>query len=76
MSNIPPLLFAALLSTTLISAGAAFAADQPAPDQQKITPQGTAADKAFGKVSSDAANGFQDVMLTRIAIFNGHTAEA
>ncbi len=69
------LLLAALLSTTLLAAGA-FAGDSAAGDPPKMTPQGTAADKDFGKVSSDASNGFQDIELTRIAIFNGRTAEA
>jgi hypothetical protein len=76
MSKNAQLIVAALLSTTLLTAGAAFAADQPTPDQQKMTPQATAADKDFGKVSDAAANGFQDIMLTRIAIFNGRTTEA
>jgi hypothetical protein len=64
---------AAFLSAALLS-GAARAADEP--KAEKMTPQGTAADKDFGKVSSDASNGFQDIMLTRIAIFNGRTADA
>jgi hypothetical protein len=76
MSKNVQILVVALLSTTLLTAVTAFAADPPAPDQQKMTPQGTAADRDFGKVSSDAANGFQDLLLTRIAIFNGRTAEA
>ncbi len=71
-----PLVVAGLLSTTLLIAGAAIAADSPTLDPRKITAQGIAADKDFGEVSTDAANGFQDIMLTRIAIFNGHAAEA
>jgi TolA-binding protein len=62
---------AALTATTLLTTGAAWAADQ-----QKSTPQQISADKAFGKLSADGLNAFQDLTLTRIAIFDGRIDDA
>ncbi len=60
---------AALTATTLLTAGAAWA-------QQKATPQQAAADKDFGKVSADGLRAFQDMTLTRLAIFDGRIDDA
>jgi YfdX protein len=67
---------ATLLATTLFTAGAAWAASPQTPDQQKATPQQTAADKDFAKVSSEGFRAFQDMTLTRLAIFDGRVDDA
>jgi hypothetical protein len=64
-------LMTALATTVLLTAGSAWAADQP-----KVSPQQSAADKDFGKLSADGSNAFQDLMLTRIAIFEGRVDDA
>ena len=65
-----------LLATTLLTAGATWAASPQTPDQQRATPQQPAADKDFGKVSADGFRAFQDMTLTRIAIFDGRVDDA
>jgi hypothetical protein len=45
-------------------------------DQQKSTPQQTAADKDFGKLSADGSRAFEDLTLTRLAIYDGRIADA
>jgi hypothetical protein len=67
---------AILLSTTLLTASAAWAASAQTPGQQKATPQQSAADKDFGKVSADGFRAFQDMTLTRLAIFDGRVDDA
>jgi hypothetical protein len=67
---------AALTATTVLTAGAVWAASPPTSDQQKTTPQQAAADKDFGSVSADGLGAFQDMTLTRLAIFDGRTADA
>ena len=62
---------AALTATALLTAGAAWAADQ-----QKSTPQQTLADKDFGKLSADGSRAFQDLTLTRLAIYDGRIDDA
>ena len=61
----------ALTATTLLTAGAAWAADQ-----QKSTPQQIVADKDFSKLSADASKAFQDLTLTRLAIYDGRIDDA
>jgi hypothetical protein len=61
----------ALTATTLLTAGAAWAADQ-----QKSTPQQTLADKDFSKLSADGSRAFQDLTLTRLAIYDGRIDDA
>jgi hypothetical protein len=61
--------------TTLCAAGAAWAADTPAP-VQVATAQQNAADKDYGKLSADGATGYQDLALTRLAIFDGRVDDA
>jgi YfdX protein len=67
---------ATLMASTLLTAGAVWAASPQTPDQQKATPQQTAADKDFGKVSADGFRAFQDMTLTRLAIFDGRVDDA
>ena len=61
----------ALTATTLSTAGAAWAADQ-----QKSTPQQTLADKDFSKLSADGSKAFEDLTLTRLAIYDGRIDDA
>jgi hypothetical protein len=69
-------LIVAVATTAIIAAGAARAETRPTPDQQKMTQQQTSADKDFGKLSADGSAGFQDVLLARLAIFDGRTDDA
>jgi len=64
----------ALTATTLLTAGFARAASDTTTATQKS--QQTAATKDFGKLSADGSNGFQDLTLTRIAIFDGRIDDA
>ena len=76
MVNNKKTFIAALMATTLFTAGAAWAAGQHMADQQKSTPQQTAADKNFGKLSADGSRAFEDLTLTRLAIYDGRIADA
>jgi len=63
---------AALLAGTVLTSGGAFAAATP----QTATPkadksESSAVDKDFRRISTDGATGFQDLILTRLAIFDG-----
>ncbi len=64
---------ATLMATTLLTAGA-VQAETPAPAQE--TPQQSAAEQDFGKVSKDGAGAYQDILRTRLAIFDGRIADA
>ena len=64
-------LIAALTIATLLTAGGALAANEPQPVQQKSTARQIAVDKEFGKISADGSSAFQDLTLTRLAIFDG-----
>ncbi|MGH1570732.1 YfdX family protein [Methylobacterium sp. P31] len=67
---------AALVLTTVLG-GSAFAAEQAA--QQNATQTSanqTALDKDVGKLSKDGAQGFRDLQLTRLAIFEADPAQA
>jgi hypothetical protein len=70
MVNNQKAFIAALTAATVLTA-APWAADQ-----QKSTPQQISADKDFAKLSADGSRAFQDLMLTRIAIFDGRVDEA
>ncbi|MGV7034411.1 YfdX family protein [Methylobacterium symbioticum] len=63
---------AALLLTTLLG-GTAFAAEQAA---QHNPAQTRAIDQDVGKLSKDGAQGFRDLQLTRLAIFEANPAQA
>lgn len=71
---------AALLLTTTLG-GTAFAADQAAQQSDRqASPQVSASQKAIdtdvGRLSKDCAQGFRDLQLTRVAIFEADTVQA
>jgi hypothetical protein len=63
---------AALVLTTVLG-GSAFAAEQAA---QSMAANRTAIDRDVGKLSRDGAQGFRDLQLTRLAIFEADPAQA
>lgn len=63
---------AALVLTTILG-GSAFAAEQAA---RPMAANQTAIDKDVGKLSKDGAQGFRDLQLTRLAIFEADPAQA
>ena len=65
-------LVACLMATTILTAGVAFAADQAAPPAT----QQAALAKDAGKLSADGTRAYNDVALTRLAIFDGRVADA
>jgi hypothetical protein len=72
---------AALCATTILTTGAAWAANTtpvPTPPlkEAKATTEQATADKDFGKFSVDGASAFSDITLTRRAIFEGRTDDA
>jgi hypothetical protein len=64
----------ALTTTTLLVAGVESAASQQTSASK--TPQQTSAGKDFGKLSADGSQAFQDLTLTRLAIFDGRADDA
>ena len=66
-------LAAALLATTFLTAGVALAADQA---MKPAAGQETKLEKDAGKLSADGARAYNDLALTRLAIFDGRTADA
>ncbi len=64
-------LIAALMATTFLTAGVAYAADQAGQPSQQ-----TAAEKDAGKLSADGARAYNDLALTRLAIYDGRIADA
>ncbi len=68
-------LLSILTATTLLTTGVALAANQNV-DGQQLSPQQNAADHAFGKLSADGARAYQDIGLTRLAIFDGRIDDA
>jgi hypothetical protein len=69
-------LILALTATTLLTASLARAASEPTPGQQTPKLEKTSANKDFGKLSADGSNAFQDLTLTRLAIFDGRIDDA
>ncbi len=65
-----------LTATTLLTTGVALAANQDAAGGQQPSSQQKAADHAFGKLSADGSRAFQDIGLTRLAIFDGRIDDA
>ena len=66
-------LIAALMATTFLTAGVALAADQA----MKPAAQPTAAiEKDAGKLSVDGTRAYNDLALTRLAIFDGRVKDA
>jgi hypothetical protein len=76
MKNHKNAVIAALAATTFLTAGPSLAASETTPESPKPTAQQTAADKDYGKLSVDASGGFQDLSLTRIAIYEGNVEAA
>lgn len=68
----PESLAAALVATTILS-GYAYAADHSTP---QASADRVAITKDFGKLSKDGAQGFKDLQLTRLAIFQADPAQA
>ena len=67
----------AVAATSMLTGGYAFAANEQAPANSPATSaQDKAVDKDAGKLSVDGAQGFRDVALARLAIFDGRTADA
>jgi hypothetical protein len=71
MANNQKAFIGALTATILLTAGAAWAAEP-----QKTTPQQTSADKAFGKLSAEGSKAFEELTLTRLAIYDGRVGDA
>lgn len=63
---------AALVLTTILG-GTAYAAEQAA---QQSTAQTSMIDKDVGKLSRDGAQGYRDLQMTRLAIFEANPAQA
>ena len=70
--------FVALLAaTTMLASGATFAATQTQPAPTQPAAQGrNQADKDFTKLSADGTRGYQDIVMTRLAIFDGRVDDA
>ena len=66
----------ALCATTILTTGAVWAADTATMKEANATPQHTAADKDLAKFSADGANAFEDMALTRRALYEGRTDDA
>ena len=66
-------LIVALAATAIATGSVAYAADQPVPT---TSPGQTATVKDFGKLSADGARAYQDLTLTRLAIFDGRVNDA
>ena len=66
---------AALMATTLLAGGIAAAAEH-AEHQGAVAAQLTKTEQDFGKLSADGARAYQEMALTRVAIFEGNTGEA
>ena len=65
-------LIAALMATTFLTAGVAFAADQAA----QPAAQQAAVMKDAGKLSADGTRAYNNLAMTRLAIFDGRVADA
>ncbi len=76
MTNNRKTFIMALAATTILTVGGEQAIAQQTPAQQKPIPQQTLANKDFGKLSADGSNAFQDLTLTRLAIFDGRIDDA
>lgn len=67
---------AALVLTTIVG-GTAYAAEQAAQHNgTQVSASQTAIDKDVGKLSKDGAQGFRDLQLTRLAIFEANPGQA
>ncbi len=67
----------AVAATSMLTGDYAFAANEQTPKNgSQTSAQDRAVDKDAGKLSVDGAQGFRDVALARLAIFDGRTADA
>jgi len=67
---------AALVLTTILG-GTAYAAEQAVQNNgTQISASQAAVDKDVGKLSKDGAQGFRDLQLTRLAIFEANPSQA
>jgi hypothetical protein len=67
-----PSFIAAMLAGSVLTASGAFAAATPQTAAEKnAKAEGAAVDKDFRRISNDGATGYQDLILTRLAIFDG-----
>jgi hypothetical protein len=66
----------ALGATTILATGIGWAADSATTTLASATPQAVAADKDLATFSADGANAFEDISLTRRALFEGRTDDA
>jgi len=66
----------ALGATTILSASAVWAAETAPMKEANATPQQASADKDFVKFSADGAAAFDNILLTRRALYEGRTDDA
>ncbi len=66
----------AVAATSMLTAGYAFAADQTPNDVTPMSTRDKTVNKDAGRLSMDGAQGFRDVALARLAIFDGRTNDA
>ena len=66
----------AVAATSLLTAGYAFAAEQAPSGAAPLSAQDRAMDTDAGRLSKDGAQGYRDVALARLAIFDGRTTDA
>jgi hypothetical protein len=76
MPNTKNAILVALATTALLTVSAEQAVSQQTPTQQPLTSQQTSAAKDFGKLSADGSSGFQQLTLTRVAIYDGRIDDA
>ncbi len=66
----------ALGATTILTTGAVWAADTAPMKEANATPQSATANNDLAKFSADGASAFEDISLTRRALFEGRTDDA
>ncbi len=66
----------AIGATTILTAGAVWAADTAPLKEANATPQQGAADKDLARFSADGAAAFENIVLTRRALYEGRTDDA
>ena len=69
-------LLATLMATTLLASSIAVAASEQHQQDNAASGKLTKTEQDFGKLSADGARAFQDLALTRLAIFEGHADQA
>lgn len=74
--SIKKTLLATLTTTTFLTAGVALAANDQTAAPRITAQQQKTLDKDVGKLSADGSRGFNDIALTRLAVFDGRTDDA